>query len=144
MSKLQRALKQNQPAGIYRFDSNASVELLRSEAENAGWKIYFLDGKAIRDKKTFLEHIARAMKFPDYFGKNWDALQDCLTDLQGIEPKGYILVYQSPTRFIKSSPGHWAVARDVFNSVIEFWGGQGIPFYVLLRGTTAADIPLLS
>ncbi len=143
MSKLQRALSQKQPAGIYRFDSNATVEFLRGEAENAGWKIYFLNGKTIRDKKTFLEQIARAIKFPDYFGKNWDALQDCLTDLQGIQVKGYVLVFESPERFIKSSPDDWAVALDVFKSVIEFWQAQGIPFYVLLRGAAVSNISLL-
>lgn len=32
------------------------------------------------DKGTLLTSIARACDFPDYFGHNWDALWDCLTD----------------------------------------------------------------
>ncbi len=143
MSKLQRALKRQMAAGIYRLDSNASVEFLRGEAENAGWQIYFLNGKTIRDKKTFLEHIARAMKFPAYFGQNWDALQDCLTDLQGIQVKGYILLFEHPERFFKTSPADWHVAMDVLNSAVEFWKQQQIPFYVLLRGGEIKGIQTL-
>lgn len=33
------------------------------------------------DKASALEHIAKKLNFPDYFGKNFDALNDCLTDI---------------------------------------------------------------
>lgn len=138
MSKLQRALAQTRPPGVYRFDSSASVEFLRDEAERAAWKFYFLDGKKISDKASFLEAIARAMNFPNYFGKNWDALNDSLTDLEGIAPKGYVLLFQSPERFMRTNPNEWEVAHEVFESAIEFWSKQKMPFYVLLRG---ANVP---
>ncbi len=32
------------------------------------------------NKDTLLTSIAKACEFPDYFGYNWDALWDCLTD----------------------------------------------------------------
>ena len=32
------------------------------------------------NKDTLLTSIAKACNFPDYFGHNWDALWDCLTD----------------------------------------------------------------
>lgn len=36
----------------------------------------------VLDKQTLLTHIAKACNFPDYFGHNWDALWDCLTDTE--------------------------------------------------------------
>src|SRR5438477_6914733 len=122
MSKLKRALTQERKPGIYRFDSEASVEYLRAEAGKQEWRLYSLDGYKISDKKSFLEKIARAMKFPDYFGKNWDALNDCLTDMEWARGAGYILLYQFPDRFVKKNPDEWKVAVDIFNTAIEFWG----------------------
>lgn len=141
MSKLARVLAQARAPGIYRFSSRASVEFLQREAEKQGWRFFYLDGAKIRDKKTFLDHVARAMDFPDYFGKNWDALNDCLTDLKSAS--GYIVLFESPDKFIAGSPSDWDVALDVFKTAIEFWRGVDVPFYLLLRGDAPATFPPL-
>lgn len=39
-----------------------------------------IDGRACRTRAAFFEETARALDFPDYFGRNWDALTDCLRD----------------------------------------------------------------
>ena len=40
-----------------------------------------LDGAAARDKAHFMAAVAKALSFPDYFGANWDAFEECLDDL---------------------------------------------------------------
>ncbi|MCZ7655132.1 MAG: barstar family protein [Rhodocyclaceae bacterium] len=37
----------------------------------------------MRDRTTLFECLATTLKFPDWFGHNWDALADCLSDLSG-------------------------------------------------------------
>lgn len=144
MSKLQRALKGVQPPGIYQFQSGASVKFLQAEAARAGFKLYYLDGSKIRDKSSFLDKIAKAMSFPSYFGRNWDALNDMLTDMSWAQPaKGYIVLIQSPEYFMQAAPDDWDVAMDIFKTAIEFWNKANIPYYVLLRGRGAQDYPLL-
>ena len=39
-----------------------------------------LDGRACRTRAAFFTEVARVLRFPDYFGHNWDALTDCLRD----------------------------------------------------------------
>ncbi|MBX7195835.1 MAG: barstar family protein [Sandaracinaceae bacterium] len=36
---------------------------------------------AVAGKAALLEQLARGLRFPDYFGYNWDALNECLCDL---------------------------------------------------------------
>jgi ribonuclease inhibitor len=40
-----------------------------------------LDGKKMTDRKTAHEYIASKLSFPDYYGKNLDALADCLSEI---------------------------------------------------------------
>ncbi|MGW4797937.1 barstar family protein [Nonomuraea sp. NPDC004297] len=40
-----------------------------------------VDGRACRTRAAFFDEVARALRFPGYFGRNWDALTDCLRDI---------------------------------------------------------------
>ena len=50
--------------------------------------------KGIRGKASFLSHYAKVGLFPDYFGDNWDALNDCLRDFSWIPAKNIIIVHE--------------------------------------------------
>jgi hypothetical protein len=39
-----------------------------------------VDCAAVRNKQALMTALAAGLDFPDYFGANWDALADCLTD----------------------------------------------------------------
>lgn len=49
-----------------------------------------LDGSTIRDISEVHDRFAQALHFPDYYGRNLDALHDCLTDPH--EPV-YVIVF---------------------------------------------------
>ena len=40
-----------------------------------------LEGKYLLDREIAHEYLKKALDFPEYYGKNLDALYDCLTDL---------------------------------------------------------------
>ena len=40
-----------------------------------------IDGAAIKTREQLHDALARQLSFPDYYGRNLDALFDCLTDL---------------------------------------------------------------
>lgn len=42
---------------------------------------YYLDAAKLTDRDTAQDYIAAVFDFPSYYGKNLDALHDCLTEL---------------------------------------------------------------
>ena len=46
--------------------------------------ILVIDGAYVSDMKQLHEHIASQLHFPKHYGKNLDALYDCLTDMKKV------------------------------------------------------------
>ncbi len=49
----------------------------------------------IKSDKQLHELLARAFGFPDFYGKNWDAFWDCITDLAALPPSIHFVGTQS-------------------------------------------------
>jgi len=75
------------------------------------------------DKPALMRNIAAALDFPDWFGANWDALEDCLSDLP---EKGYVLLFDG------AKPGdELGVLIDVLRSGAASWADRGKPFFAV-------------
>ncbi len=44
-------------------------------------KVYILDASRFTSKSAAHEYIKDVLSFPDYYGKNLDALDDCLSEM---------------------------------------------------------------
>lgn len=135
MSYLQPIFDGEIEPGVYQLVSRAKAESLFEDMAEAGWRGFYIDGEDVTDKTSFLAAAARAMEFPSYFGHNWDAFEESLNDLEWAPAKGYVLLYDDLAAFADESPDDWQTARDIFETAIESWQKDGIPFYLFLRGT---------
>lgn len=68
----------------------------------------------IKNEQEFISAIAEAMRFPQYFGHNWDALYDCLTDMSWDDAKGYTLV-------LTYSETAWTTNTLIISKFITLW-----------------------
>lgn len=132
--------------GIYLVEGASLPDSLQPSSNAQDPEVFLLDGTIIQDKATFLSAVAAALAFPDYFGRNWDALDECLGDLDRWAPAaGYLIVYDHFDRFARADPTAWQTALDVFLHAIEHWRGKGIPMHVLLQGdgAVAPEFPMI-
>ncbi|MEH2064196.1 MAG: barstar family protein [Nostoc sp.] len=60
-------------------------------AAEPGTKVFYLDGKKINSKEIFLSKAAKVMEFPTYFSANWDAFDECITDLTWCLAERYVI-----------------------------------------------------
>ncbi|MCW2947472.1 MAG: hypothetical protein JWR24_4189 [Actinoallomurus sp.] len=104
-----------------------------TEAERAGWRVFWLDGRGVRDKQTLLERSAEEFSLPSYFGHNWDALQDCLTDLSWAPAaRGYLVVFDHWRDLASSNPEAYRTVLEIFENAVDFWRETTTPMTVLL------------
>ncbi|MHC2334745.1 barstar family protein [Bradyrhizobium sp. USDA 4454] len=54
-------------------------------------------------KATLLATLAAQLKFPDYFGTNWDAFEECICDLSWLQP-GPVLMAHADVPLIGDVP----------------------------------------
>ena len=76
-------------AGI--FTRPADGDAVDDAAERAGMARWSVDLSGVRAKAALLDAIAKQLELPDWFGGNWDALNDSLTDLAWNHPAGVVL-----------------------------------------------------
>ncbi|MFJ3902498.1 barstar family protein [Streptomyces sp. NPDC090025] len=80
-----------------------------------GRETVVLDLYGVTDKAAFMDRCAAALALPDWFGRNWDALADSLTDL----PRPVVLVVTGWQGWARVHPREWQVAQDVFATAVE-------------------------
>jgi hypothetical protein len=49
-------------------------------------------GEKAKTTEGLFKEFATALQFPDYFGENWDAFDECITDLEWLPADGYVLL----------------------------------------------------
>ena len=67
-----------------------------------------LDGNILADIAQVHDYIKEMLDFPEYYGKNLDALFDCLTDLDNVEititaPEEDGAIFQKVLRVFKAA-----------------------------------------
>lgn len=118
MTKLLERLRDPARSGVYR----ASVAQAIEEAARGS----ALDVVAIDAATNVLEAMARALDFPDWFGANWDALEDSLSDLAWRKGEGHVLLLRS-----YPAGDELGVLIDVLRTAAEYWAGRHKPFFAV-------------
>lgn len=126
MSGLTRILAGQHPSGVYRWHADIDVDDVRRAVEDAGWKFGHLDGAADRSKAEVLAAVGDALGFPDYYGRNFDALADCLDDID----VDTVLLWDGWGTLAGAEETAFSIMIDVFTERGEAAGR----FVVLLRG----------
>jgi len=56
---------------------------------------------SLETRDSLLKALACELNFPEYFGNNWDALEECLRDLSWIQAKRVVILHADLPRLEK-------------------------------------------
>lgn len=105
---------------------------LRCEAAKLGQHFLYAYCLDAVTKQQVLGKIAQSFGFPRHFGKNFDALSDCLTDLiykAGKQP-GFVIVLEQLPNTPKFDKEARETLLDVFRDAADFWAEKKVAFRV--------------
>lgn len=135
MSKLTARLTDPARSGVYRASRPDAVEEALPGTRLSFARIA-LGGAST--KEALLRAIARDLAFPKWFGENWDALEDCLSDLKG---EGHVLLFTGAEALPGDERG---ILLEVLDSVASFHGAHRKPFFAVFvdpaRALPLADL----
>ena len=99
-----------------------------------------LDGRACRTKERLLKEIAVTLAFPDYFGENWDALEECLCDLSWVSGTGHLLLIEEAEALLAGADKDYRTFLSILRATGGYWasdeaGRSAKPFHTVCAVT---------
>src|SRR6185436_4253371 len=105
MSKLLERLSDPARSGVYRARHDADIADAVRGSPLALTRINLGKGSKAGSRAEILAAFAEAFEFPDWFGRNWDALEDCLGDLSWRKADGHVLLIADFDRVARDELG---------------------------------------
>ena len=106
------------------------VQELQDAATELKQHFLYANLSSAQSKQDILDMIAAQYTFPAHFGKNFDALYDCMTDLvhkSGPQP-GFIMVLEQIPAHAKFDKEAREQLLDIFRDASDYWADRKIPF----------------
>ena len=118
-------------AGVV-FRPQRDFVAIEAVALEAGLWACQIDLATCSTKPAVLDRLGVALRFPEYFGGNWDALADALSDLSWLDATGYVLLLRNVAEFHESEV-EFAVLLSILEEAAVDWREEGVPFWVFVE-----------
>ena len=92
------------------------------------WDIRRVRGTKSSDEQRFFDELAAALQFPYYFGENWNAVWDCVTDLSWLKGSSFLVVFESADQLLSESDRAFELLLRVLTDAHERWHQETADF----------------
>ena len=114
--------------GVRSVDRSAAAAA--ADAERRGASVVVL--RPVAGKAELLAEFARALGFPGWVGRNWDALADALGDLSWLPPGPRVVVWAGSEELRSAQPAAYRTALEVLRDGTARSAGTERPLTILL------------
>lgn len=125
MGQLLQRLQDAGRSGVYR---TRRVDPIADSVRGSALDFSRIGLHGVSGKEALMSALRGALGLPAWFGENWDALEDCLSDLSWRTAPGHVFVFEGLDSLPQDDKG---VLLDVLASAADFWRGQGTPFFAV-------------
>jgi hypothetical protein len=103
----------------------------REPLEASGLRVAEIDGDGVAGKQDLMAALSSALELPDWFGGNWDALDECLRDLGWLDAGGHLLVIARAEGLWRRNPELAGLLVRSWIDAGSAWARKGVPFHLV-------------
>ncbi len=107
-----------------------------------GFRHWHLEIARGQTTAAVLEQIGKTLRLPEWYGANFDALHDCLSDPQCLPGKGHVLSIAGSDNLRAGDPDGFATLLEVFQAAADALREANIPLWILLDAKAPGIRPL--
>lgn len=132
----------------------ARLDDVAARARDDGLRLLEVNGANAKTVDALFDEFAEKLEFPDYFGRNWAAFDECIADLEWLPAGGYLLIIRNAAELLSRAPGN---RRTLFEILVgaaaewaepveqgEYWDRPGRVFAVVLAGDSGDLVRMLA
>lgn len=98
--------------------------------------IRIVRGKRCTTRERLFQEWAAALQFPSYFGENWDAFEECLSDLEWLPAGGLVVFITRADCLLDLAPeDDLDMLADILTTVAKEWRSSHpiAPFHLVFH-----------
>lgn len=92
-------------------------------------------------KDELLRRLAGSLQLPDSFGDNWDALADCLRDLEWLPGWGHVLLFEHVDELRQAATTDYDTLLGILDDAATFGEEHDRPWFAFLSLPDSAFEP---
>jgi RNAse (barnase) inhibitor barstar len=133
------------PALTLMPEEDAARLVLGLQCAPNGGVVRVVRGLKCANYESLHTEVAAALQFPNYYGENWDAMDECITDLEWAPASWYLVHVSTVEAVLPAEPRDFRVFLRILASAHDAWHhpeatGQSIapartPFHTVLSGS---------
>lgn len=123
--------------GVY-FVTREDLEAIALAANDQSLSVSGIDLGECRDRQALLACMAEELRFPATFGGNWDALADCLKDLEWLPARGHVLLFRHGDDFGNAHGEDFDELLDILDEAGDFAAAHKRPLFAFFALPDAA------
>ncbi|MCK1995535.1 barstar family protein [Peribacillus muralis] len=83
--------------------------------------VVMIEGQYCHNKKGLFREFARKLHFPDYFGHNWDAFNECINDLEWLDADQYVLFIKDFHLILENDEENVEIFLSILDYTVKEW-----------------------
>jgi RNAse (barnase) inhibitor barstar len=127
------------PPNIVQVNNALHVDELQREASHLAQRFLHVDLSKAKTQEQVLKALALACNFPAHFGKNLDALYDCLSDLklENSSQTGFVIFLEALPHTAEFDASAAERLLNVFRDVADYFSAKKISFRLVYSLATS-------